>query len=856
VTDVMGLGPAGSGGVDARGMRLSRIERLVVGVGALGMLLWTTAAVASVYATAPALWKLAVVAVLIPMSELALLHVRYGTDHFSFTWGDASLLVGFVLVGPAWFVILAAPGVLAVHLCARRGLLKSAYNSATFTCGASAAFAVVELAGKLPLSIDTPRSAAVLVLATLVFTTCSHVGTSIAVAAAQHTPFGVIVREGVRMSALVWLGNVVVGGGVLILLERSPTTLATLPLVLAAVFLAYRGYLSARQERDMWQQLEVATRELNQLEETEIAEAALRRAQHLFGVETGELQLSGGGRRPPRVYLLATDGSVVCRPGSGPRVGTAIATDVGPHDTRHGASFVTDVAAALTGPKGDIGSLRLTFGGPVRFTARERHVLRTFAHAVATTVLNAALYDDVRAEASRQAHEASHDPLTGLANRVLLQERIRAALAERHNLTTALLLLDLDHFKEINDTLGHAAGDFLLQRVADRLRSLSRPGDLVARLGGDEFAVLLTGLVSAADAEPAAESVLALLTEPVEHEGLRLSVEASVGVACYPADAQDADELLRRAEVAMYQAKSDRGSWVRYDLDRDGSSVHRLALVAELRSALDGDEIVAHFQPQADLRTGEIIGVEALARWEHPDRGLLMPADFIGVAEQSGLVRPFTLRMLDLAVAECALWGARGRPITVAVNLAARSLLDRQLPHDVAEVLARHSLPPDRLVLEITESTATSELEVVEEVLGRLRRLGVALSVDDFGTGYSSLAFLQRTAVNELKVDRSFVLGMIESESDQALVRTTVQLAHSLGARAVAEGVEDPALAEALRELGCDMAQGYWLSRPVPPEDMRVILGVDDVRSSAAFAVPVPREEQPLPVSYLRAVEG
>jgi diguanylate cyclase (GGDEF)-like protein len=837
-------------------MRLSPLERLVVGIGSVGLLLWTTAAVASVDAPVPVLWKLAVVAVLIPMSELALLHVRYGTDQFSFTWGDASLLVGFVLVGPEWFIILAAPGVLAVHLIARRGWLKSAYNSATFTCGASAAFAVVQLLAQRPLTINAPRDAAVLVLATLAFTVTSHTGTSVAVAAAQRTSFVLVLREGLRMSALVWLGNVVVGGGVLVLLERSPSTLVSLPLVLAAVFLAYRGYLSARQERDMWQQLEVATRELNQLEETEIAEAALRRARHLFGVDSGELQLAGGGRRPPRVYLLAVDGSIVCRPGPGPRVGGSRTAYVGAKDLRRGTPLVTDVVAALTGPKGDIGSLRLTFAGPVRFSARERHVLRTFAHAVASTVLNAALYDDVRAEASRQAHEASHDPLTGLANRILLQERIRAALAERHNLTTALVLLDLDHFKEINDTLGHAAGDFLLQRVADRLRSLSRPGDLVARLGGDEFAVLLTGLDSAEAAAPAAEDVLMLLTEPVEYEGLRLSVEASAGVACYPADAQDADELLRRADVAMYQAKSDRGSWVRYDVERDGSSVHRLALVADLRSALEGEEIVAHFQPQADLQTGEIIGVEALARWEHPRRGLLMPLDFIGVAEQSGLVRPFTLRMLDVAVAECARWAALGRPISVAVNLAARSLLDRQLPHDVAAVLARHSLPPDRLVLEITESTATSELEVVEEVLGRLRRLGVALSVDDFGTGYSSLAFLQRTAVNELKVDRSFVVGMLGSDSDMALVRTTIQLAHSLGARAVAEGVEDAALAEALRELGCDLAQGYWLARPVPPAEIRVLIGVDDVGPLAALQLPEPRTEQALPVTHLRAVEG
>jgi predicted signal transduction protein with EAL and GGDEF domain len=378
----------------------------------------------------------------------------------------------------------------------------------------------------------------------------------------------------------------------------------------------------------------------------------------------------------------------------------------------------------------------------------------------------------------------------------------------------------------------------------------------VSRLGGDEFAVLLTGLESPVDAGPAAEKVLRLLTEPVSYEGMRLSVEASVGLACYPADAADAHELLRRAEVAMYQAKSDRGSWIRYEAAHDGSSVDRLALVAELRTALERDEIVVHFQPQADLATGQIVGVEALARWEHPVRGLLQPVDFSGVAEQSGRVRPFTLRVLDLAVAECAYWTARGSNATVAVNLAARSLLDRQLPRDVAAVLARHGLPPDRLVLEITESTAARELEVVEEVLGRLRRLGVALSVDDFGTGYSSLAFLQRTKVNELKVDRSFVSGMLASESDMALVRATIHLAHGLGARAVAEGVEEPALAEALRGLGCDLGQGYWLSRPVPPEALDVLLGVDEVSPAARVRLPEPRAEQPLRMKHLRAVDG
>jgi diguanylate cyclase (GGDEF)-like protein len=458
-------------------------------------------------------------------------------------------------------------------------------------------------------------------------------------------------------------------------------------------------------------------------------------------------------------------------------------------------------------------------------TSRERQVLSTFAHAVATSLLNVALYDNAREEAARHEHEANHDSLTGLANRVLLHRRTAEALSADDGSTTALLLLDLDHFKEINDTLGHAAGDLLLQDIGARLQRFVRDSDVVARLGGDEFALLLTGLRDPAEAGVVAEALLRLLAEPVEFDDLRLSVEGSIGVACHPQDAGAAEELFRRADVAMYQAKSSRASWLRYSADRDDSSVHRQALVTELRAAIEHHQLVVHYQPQVDLETGLIVGAEALCRWEHPTRGLLLPGEFVAVAEQSGLVRPFTLRVLDEAVAECAAWQEE-RPIAVAVNLSARSLLDRQLPADVAAVLARHGLSPDRLILEITETIATSELEVVEGVLAELRRLGVEISVDDFGTGYSSLAFLQRTAVHELKVDRSFVAGMLRSANDLALVRATIQLAHSLGARSVAEGVEDVAMAAALRDLGCDVAQGYWLSQPLPAGGVRELLGL------------------------------
>jgi diguanylate cyclase (GGDEF)-like protein len=656
-----------------------------------------------------------------------------------------------------------------------------------------------------------------LVAGASVFSAVSFVLTSSVVAVATSRSLRIVMVRSMRMSALVLVGNVTCAVGFLELERQSPATLWSMIPVLLLVFIGYRVYLSAGQERDAWQQLEAAGRELNKLDEVEVARAALTRAQQMFRTDGVVLALSERGERQDRLYAIVNQ-ELTCEPDRGDARVPFVELDVkaarGP--------VASCVVAPLVSPTGRLGSLRLSFDAPVRLSSRERQVLSTYAHAVSNTLLNAYLFDDVSREAARQAHEASHDPLTGLANRLLLASRSATAL-EQSNDTTAMLLLDLDHFKEINDTLGHAAGDLLLQEVARRLQCSVGDEDCVARLGGDEFAILLTGLASPAAAEPVAAKVLALLAEPVEYQGLHLSVEASIGIAAFPDDAANAEELFRRADVAMYQAKQERGAWLRYDPLRDDSSVQRLALVGELRAALD-DELVVHFQPKVDLVTGVIIGAEALVRWNHPTRGLLQPIEFVGVAEQSGLVRPFTLRVLELAVAECVKWQQPDRPLSVAVNLGARSLMDLQLPLDVAAVLARHGLPASQLVLEITETTATSELEVVEEVLGHLRRLGVEISVDDFGTGYSSLAFLQRTAVHELKVDRSFVSGMLVNDNDLALVRATIHLAHSLGARAVAEGVESQELQDSLRQLGCDVAQGYHLGRPIPAEDYRALL--------------------------------
>jgi diguanylate cyclase (GGDEF)-like protein len=811
-----------------------RLTRLHAVVGATVLVALGFAALALLQVQQSAgleLWQAVLLVLVVPLSERATLHVRFGGHHYSFTWGEASLLLCFVLVTPGWFVLLAGPLVMAVHLGAHRGLLKSLFNAASFVASAGVASLVVHGLTTSPYKVSNLGDGLALLAAVSVYSLMSALLTGLVVAVATARSYASVVAHSMKMAAVLWAGNVVCAGAVLYLAEQSLTGLFALPPVMAIAWGVNHTILSASQERDAWQQLEASARELNKLEEAEVALAALSRAKIMFRTDDVVLALPARKGRMDRAYSLDAAGDLHCLADPGEERAPFVELDLGKRSPN-----ATCIVAPLSGPTGRLGSLRLSFAAPVRLSGRERQVLSTYAHAVSTTLLNAFLYDDVCAEAARQAHEASHDPLTGLANRVLLNARTTAAL-DANVRTTALLLLDLDHFKEINDTLGHAAGDLLLQEVAHRLRRAVKADDLVARLGGDEFAILLCDLPDPASAEPIATRVLAILSEPVEYEGLHLSVEASLGIACFPDDARNAEELFRRCDVAMYQAKTERGAWLRYDPLRDDTSVQRLALVGELRAALD-DQLVVHFQPQVDLASGAIVGAEALVRWNHPTRGLLQPGEFVGVAEQSGLVRPFTLAVLDMAVAECATWQTPSRPLSVAVNLGARSLMDRQLPDDVAAVLTRHGLAPQRLVLEITETTATSELEVVEEVLGKLRRLGVEISVDDFGTGYSSLAFLQRTSVHELKVDRSFVSGMLVNDNDLALVRATVHLAHSLGARAVAEGVESQALLLALATMGCDVAQGYHLGRPMPAEQLRLLL-----RGGTFPVLPVPRAE-------------
>jgi len=422
----------------------------------------------------------------------------------------------------------------------------------------------------------------------------------------------------------------------------------------------------------------------------------------------------------------------------------------------------------------------------------------------------------LRQHAEANEWMAHHDSLTELPNRALFTERARTAVcdAQRTGSAAAVLLVDLDRFKEVNDALGHHIGDALLHAVGERLRAHVSAADTVARLSGDEFAVLLPEVAETTAAERLAVQLLEELREPVVADGLTLEIDASVGAAVFPDHAHTEGQLLQCADVALSHAKLQHDGVVVYRPELDVHTPARLALFGELRRAIEAGQLVLHYQPKVALDHGRVTGVEALVRWEHPRRGLLLPGDFIPVAEQTGLIRPMTLHLLDLALRDCRSWRGQGLDLSVAVNLSARSLVDAGLPQQVQDTLDRHGLPAGALELEITETTAMVDPGRALHVLAGLRALGVRLSVDDYGTGHSSLSYLHQLPVHTLKIDRSFVQTMDRNPHEATIVRSTVDLARSLGLQVVAEGVETEAAWRQLALLGCDAAQGFWLAGP------------------------------------------
>ena len=432
----------------------------------------------------------------------------------------------------------------------------------------------------------------------------------------------------------------------------------------------------------------------------------------------------------------------------------------------------------------------------------------------------------LQSQSALNEHQALHDGLTGLANRTLFRTRVDQAVKARRlgDNRAAVLLMDLDGFKEINDSLGHAAGDDLLVELARRLETALRSSDTVARLGGDEFGVLLPDASIPEDVLRAVTRMQMAIADPIILHGLSLSLEASIGIALYPDDGVDVETLMRCADGAMYHAKEEKSGWAFYDTGCIRQDTGRLTLMGELRRALDQRELVLHYQPKALLADGEVHAVEALLRWHHPVRGLVPPDEFIPMAQQTGLIKPLTLYVIHEALRQCRAWQDEGLRLAIAVNLSARNLLDAEFPTQVAELLQRWKVEPALLEFEITESAMLADPVRTKQILQRLSDMGIRLSIDDFGTGYSSLAYLKRLPISEIKIDRSFVMNMEDNEDDATIVRSTVDLGRNLGLDVVAEGVENRQVWDRLKALGCNAAQGYYLSRAVPASDLRTWL--------------------------------
>ena len=739
--------------------------------------------------------KLVMITLVIALGTLVKARVRIRSTTQSISWNDTAIIVGAAIAPTSVVVLCTAVGIALASI--RLAPMKLAFGigkNVIVAWGAGTALAMTTWtwppAGTASLIVP-------LALAYMVAALLDDLLAIPVIALASGTKVAKQFRSNLDLRLGGFAVRFIVAACTLLVLRIDPRLLLAVPPLVLSLHLAYSARIRGRTEQQAWQRLARTTDALNVVDLDKVLTTAVTQAAELFSADEVEIELREGART-----VRGGTGGITFDAATGTPTevdGTVVPAPLEGHDRSV-----------------DVGMLRLRFRGPVQLSERERYTLRTFASALCTAVRNAQAYAELARVADEHAYAASHDALTDLANRRHLLDQGTEQLSTRHaDGVTALVLIDLNHFKEVNDTLGHAAGDQVLVQVADRLRNAAQGSDLVARLGGDEFAVLLRGLPAPAIAAHRAETLLAALHEPFGLDGMRISVEASGGISVAPASGGMA-ELLRRADVAMYQAKRAGQRISTYAPTRDTADLGRLTLGGELPRAVADHEFIVNFQPIVDLGTGEVTSAEALARWHHPTHGLIDPLRFLEAVERSGLLPAFAEAILDQALIAASSWRDAGFDIPVAVNVSPRSLLDARFPGSVLARLRTHDLPPDRLVLELTETLTLSQLDVVDRVLSRLRDEGVRLALDDFGTGYSSLSLLSRIPVHELKIDRSFVTTMESSAEAAAVIRSTVDLGRSLNLDVVAEGVESEPQRRALWELGCVAGQGHLFARPMP----------------------------------------
>ena len=806
---------------------------------------------------APLLLPWWLVAIAYGATEVLVVQLQFRRDTHSFSVSEIPLVVGLFFLRPDELLLALAIGsAVALAVYRRQPLIKLAFNLANLTCVTSVAIVIfrsIILVGN-PLG---PAGWFGAMTAAIVADVLSLLLISLVVGLATGRPPEVAKLVG--SGTVVSFFNTCLGLVTVTVLWVRPDAV-WLPIVLAAMMVgAYRVYGSVRQKNESLELLYESTRPPHETADVEVViETLLQQTKEMFRSDRADVLLIAiddmpafrvvldGDRDPQRIERedLNSREGVWARVVS-ERRGLYLGRPIGDERLREHFAHqgIRDLAAApLFSGDTVIGMIQVAnrIGDVMTYGPDDVRLLETFANHAGASLENARLISRLRRHAEDSHFQALHDALTGLPNRTMFREQVQDAVGRSSGSGFAVLLMDLDKFKEINDTLGHQNGDVILISVAQRLRESVRAGDLVGRLGGDEFGILLNGVTKDDEARMLAQRLIEALAAPFSVHDLTLEVGASIGIAVFPRHGRDVDTLVQRADVAMYDAKSGSSGCAVYSPKQDPYSAARLALVGELRGAIEDGDLHVAYQPKVDLRDGRIVGAEALVRWRHPLRGEVPPDEFVPIAEYTGLLRPLTLFVLDQALTACVRWRAQGNPLMVAVNLSVRNLLDADLPLDVARALMAHGLDANALELEITETALIADPPRTHSILRRLRDLGVGIAIDDYGTGYSSLAYIRRMPLTALKIDKSFVVGMATDENDGVIVRSTIELGRNLGLDVVAEGVENDETWERLVNYGCEIGQGFHFGRPMPEEAFEALL-----RRDAGFA-----RRRPTPMAH------
>ncbi len=765
------------------------------------------------------------------LAELLAINFQVRRDAHSVSLDEIPFMVGLAMAGPAALLLGRIVGSsIAIVVHGRQAIHKIILKEGIFLLGTAVAVAVYRLllAGRSQVSAAGLGAGFVALLAALA------VGVGAAAVATWITqPQVDLLAAGRSLIAVSVIGAIAaalaVGG--MALAWQDPLALIGVAVTVGGLYVILRVYSSMGKRYGSLEAMYSFTSEIDRAVATdELIEVTLTQMRDFFGADYAEAVLSRGvtstavtltsrgvQRRPAPPNLLTGLSAVL---GSEEAVVVIPLSECLEEVVHHYANLGVD-GGMLVALGGGAGTSTFLVVGPrgdgLRFDAEDLRLLDALGRHARGSFERGRLVDRLRREIGQKEHQAVHDALTGLPNRLHFTIVVEEALRKARDVDrrVAVLLIDLDRFKEINDTLGHQRGDVLLQEMAFRLTDAVGE-EHVARLGGDEFGVLLRDLEGVNEAIEWSRKIAAVLHRPFINEGLAIQVSGSIGIALAPDHGTDGTTLLRRADVAMYEAKARGSSFEVYDQQTDKYSTRRLAMAAELRSAIETHEIFLAYQPKADISSGTVVGVEALARWPHPRHGYVSPVEFVELAERTGLIGPLTEHVMRTALRDVArLWDV-GKHISVAVNIAAPSLADEEFPDFVARLLDEYGVSPQALTLEVTETTMMTESARARLVLTALVDLGVGLSIDDYGTGYSSLTYLSTLPIHEVKIDRSFVTDMAVDERLSNIVSSTISLVHSLDKTVVAEGIENATTWNLLLEAGCDIAQGFYLARPMP----------------------------------------